>query len=84
MFLLFCFLYTDMTILSCHNFHAGFTPKGAATHQSVVGSTPGRTSVRDKLSINREEAFETESESDFSKRQQQVNGPSHINSNVHE
>ena len=50
----------------------GFTPKGAATPGSVVGSTPGRASVRDKLSINREEAFEIDSESEFSRRQQQV------------
>ena len=50
----------------------GFTPKGAATPGSVVGGTPGRASVRDKLSINREEAFENDSESEFSKRQQQV------------
>jgi len=49
----------------------GFTPKGAATPGSVVGGTPGRASVRDKLSINREEAFENDSESEFSKRQQQ-------------
>lgn len=51
---------------------AGFTPKGAVTPAgSVAGVTPGR-SVRDKLNINREDAFADEAESEFSMRQQQV------------
>ncbi|XP_065057512.1 cell division cycle 5-related protein-like [Rhopilema esculentum] len=48
----------------------GFTPRGIATPGSVTGATPGR-SVRDKLNINREDAFENDAESDFASKQQQ-------------
>ena len=36
-------------------------------------TTPGRSSVRDKLNINREEAFMDENDSELAIRQQQVN-----------
>ncbi len=50
----------------------GFTPGGAMTPKTGEGATPGRISVRDKLSINREDAFIDEQESEFAFRQQQV------------
>eukprot|EP00794_Sanderia_malayensis_P000539 gene539-1191_t len=50
----------------------GFTPKGAVTPKLGDGATPGRVSVRDKLSINREDAFADEQESEYAYRQQQA------------
>lgn len=46
----------------------GLTPRGGLTPKAVVGTTPGRTPLRDKLNINPEEGMADYSDPSYVKQ----------------
>lgn len=46
----------------------GLTPRGGLTPKPVVGTTPGRTPLRDKLNINPEEGMADYSDPSYAKQ----------------